>query len=339
VASIRDVARRAGVSTATVTRVLQQRGYVSDDARARVLTAVNDLDYVPNAVARSLTYGRSRLLGLLVPDITNPFFAELAQGVEDRVAESGYHALIATSHLDPDRERQFVAAFENRTLAAVAMTSSSGDSGHIERLVRSGMPVVFIDRRPRGLQAPLVRVDNRAAAAQAVRYLVGLGHRDIAMLTGPATFETASQRLSGFRAAMRAAGLPIRRGRVRAGHLEIDGGYEGMREVLRLSPRPTAVFSFNNLLTVGALAALREEGVPVPEALSLATFDDMTLFPYTDPPITALAQPAYQMGSAAAELMLDALENHAQVRQDRLFHAEFRVRGSCAAPQGASRPK
>src|SRR5690606_26610844 len=192
-------------------------------------------------------------------------------------------------HLDPARERQFVAAFENRTLAAVAMAASDEDSSHIVRLIGSGLPVEFIDRKPRGVDARLVRTDNKAAAAKGVRHLVDFGHTDIAMLAGPPSFEAAKQRLAGYRAAMRHAGLPVRERLVRSGHLEIDGGYQAMREVLDLDPRPTAVFSFNNLLTVGALGAIREAGLRIPDDISLVTFDDMSLFPYTDPPITALA--------------------------------------------------
>jgi LacI family transcriptional regulator len=331
-AGIRDVAKRAGVSTATVNRVLHGGARVSDELRNRVLAAVRELHYVPNSAARALTSGRSRLLGLLVPDIANPFFAELAQGVEDRAADSGYHCLIASSHLSVEREQQFISAFRDRTLAGVALTPSGNTTRHIRDLIDVGKPLIFVDRRPIGLRAPTVHTDNYEATVQAVRYLIELGHQRIAMLAGPPTFETASQRLAGFTDAIKDAGLDLRDDWIRQGHLEQRGGYRAMKEILALPERPTAVFSFNNLLTVGAMQALREHGLRLPHDMSLLSFDDMSLFPYTDPPITAIAQPAYEMGRAAADLLVREVTEPGAGR-DIVFSAEFHRRGSCAPPR------
>jgi LacI family transcriptional regulator len=332
---IRDVARHAGVSTATVTRVLQGGAPVSDHLRERVSDAIEELRYVPNAAARALTYGRSQLIGLLVPDIANPFFAEVAQGLEDRASESGHHALVASSHLDPDRERQFISAFQDGTLAAVAMTPSGGSTSHISQLVASSMPLVFVDRRPKGVRGVTVRTDSRAATRKAMRHLIELGHRRIAMLTGPTEFQTAQYRLAGFRAAMREAGIPVDEELIRPGHVEVEGGYRAMQEVLQLKERPTAVFSFNNLLTVGALRALQEAEISIPEDMSLLTFDDMSLFPFTNPPITAIAQPTYEMGRTAAELLLAELQNPGSNTRDVVLPTELKLRGSCCAPSVA----
>ncbi len=333
---IRDVARRAGVSTATVARVLRDSPQVSRELSDRVREAVAELGYVPNVVARSLSQGRTRLLGLLVPDISNPFFAEVARGMEDGAVTRGYHVLIGSSDLNADRERQFISSFKARLLDAIAITPSASDAAHLKQLAVGGMPLVFVDRRLPGVRAPAVRTDNANAAEQAVRHLVRLGHRDIAMISGPPSFETAAERVAGFRAACRQTGIRIRRSCLRQGYLGIEGGHKAMREILALRPRPTAVFSFNNLLTVGALGALREDKVRVPTELSLLTFDDMSLFPYVDPPITAIAQPGYQMGQQTAYLLLKTLENPAATHHDVVLPTDLRIRMSCAPP--ASRP-
>lgn len=335
-ASIRDVAALAGVSTATVARVLRGTAPVSEALARRVKWAVSELDYVPNAVARGLSRGRSNLVGLLVPDISNPFFAEVTRGLEEVAAQHDYHVLVSSSDLHAERESELVRVFESRTVDAVAFTPSATTAPHLRRLRKAGVPLAFVDRRVTDVAAPTVRTDNKAAAHQAVRYLLELGHRRIAMLGGPPAFATAVERLEGFTAAMREAGVRVGKGLVRQGFLGIDGGYQAMASVLDTRPRPTAVFSFNNLLAVGALGALRDRGVRVPEGISLVTFDDMSLFPYVDPPITAIAQPAYEMGVETGRLlfaMLDRPDRTAEDYRDIVLPTDFRIRASCAPPQ------
>ena len=332
--SIRDVARHAGVSTATVTRVLSGRTPVSDDLTARVKRAAAELRYVPNGVARSLSRGRTHLLGLLVSDIANPFSAQVARGLEDEAAKDGYHVLVGSSDFDPDREGELLSSFAARTVDAVALLSVSGATEAMQKLQDTQMPLVFVDRRPSNdVRAPVIRIDNLAAAHDAVGYLIRLGHRDLAMISGPPVFTTASQRLKGFRVACAEAGLRVRDECVREGFLGIEGGYAATREVLALTPRPTALFSFNNMLAVGALRALREAEVVVPRDLSLITFDDMDLFPFVDPPITAIAQPAYQIGAEAARTLISLLSGNQFVPREVVLPTVFRLRSSCAPPE------
>jgi DNA-binding LacI/PurR family transcriptional regulator len=339
VTSIRDVARHAGVSTATVARVLSGRTPVSDDLAARVRNSIAELRYVPNGVARSLSRGRTFLLGLLVSDIANPFSAQVARGLEDTAAQHGYHVLVGSSDFEPEREDQLLASFAARTVDAVALVSVSGATEAMRGLLDTSIPLVFVDRQPgAAIKAPLIRTDNLSAAHDAVAYLIGLGHRDLAMISGPATLPTASQRLQGFRTACQEAGLRLRGECVREGFLGADGGYQATREVLALKPRPTALFSFNNMLAVGALRALREARVRVPRDISLITFDDMDLFPFVNPPITAIAQPAYQIGAEAARSLISMLAGDVFVPREVVLPTEFRPRESCAPPPGASAP-
>lgn len=302
-AGIREVAARAGVSTATVARVLRDTGQVSEELADRVRRAIAELDYIPNAVASSLSRGRSGLIGLLVPDIANPFYAEVARGLEDYAAARGDHVMMCSSDLHAEREASLTRAFEARMVDAVAYTPSGAEAPHLRRLQAAGTPLVYIDRPADDVAAPTIGIDNAAAAERATRYLLDLGHRRIAMVLGPEAFASSRDRLRGYRQAMRDARVPVRRGLVRQGYLGVEGGVTVVDDLLELTPRPTAILSFNNLLAVGALGALRDHGVRIPDDISLLTFDEMTLFPYVDPPVTVIAQPAYRIGSEAGRVL------------------------------------
>ncbi|GAB3579723.1 substrate-binding domain-containing protein [Amycolatopsis endophytica] len=333
-ASIRDVAKAAGVSTATVARVLNGGAPVSPDRTERVLRAVEELDYVSHGVAASLSRGRTKLVGLLVSDIANPFTAQVARGLEDEAVRHGYQVLIASSDFDSEREAQVLTSFARRTVDAVALLSSSGVGEGVARLVRNGIPTVFVDRRPPDLgHIPLVRTDSLSAAREAVRYLIDLGHTDLGMISGPHGMPTAAQRLAGFREACESAGLTVRPECVREGFLGRQGGYRAMCEVLDLGRRPTAVFSFNNVLAIGALQAVRERGVRIPDDLSLVTFDDTDLFPFVDPPITAIEQPAHDIGAQAGRVLFALLDGAETGGEDVVLPTKFHVRGSCDRPR------
>jgi len=305
---------------------------VTPETREKVERAVTLLGYTPNAMARALTSGKSSLLGLFVPDIVNPFYAAVAQGLEDEAAEFGYHCLVASSHLRPDRERQFVTTLKSGMLDGLAITTTGSDPGLLEALRKTSLPLVFVDRRPHGFDAPLVRTNNREVAKEAVSRLIELGHRRIGMLAGPSDFDTTTERIAGLREALDEARIPFQPELIRLGHLEERGGREAMLEILALPERPTALFSFNNLLTVGALSALRDEGVRMPSDLSLVSFDDMSLFPFVDPPLTAIAQPASEMGRAAARTLLTILNGETVASDDIILPSELISRESWGPP-------
>jgi LacI family transcriptional regulator len=331
VAGIRDVARLAGVSTATVTRALRDESSVAPAKKARIMAAVAQLGYVPSAAARALSQGRSNLLGLFVPDIANPFYAQVAQGMEHRAAEARYHCVIASSYLNPERERHLVTSFQDGTLAGLAATTLGTDETFTAALGANSGPLVLVDRRPRGIRAPLVRTDNRKVTREAVGHLFTMGHTNIAMISGPRDFDTACQRLSGFRLAHRDAGRLVDENLVLHGHLGETGGFTAMNELFAMPTRPTAVFCFNNLVTVGALKAIRATGLKIPTDISVLAFDDMTLFPLVEPPITAIAQPAYDMGRAAADLLLRQINGQTDLA-DIVLPATLIMRDSLAPP-------
>ncbi len=332
------MAARSGVSTATVARVLRNTGQVGPELTARVERAVAELGYVPNAVARSLTRGRTGLVGLVIPDIANPFFAELARGLEDSIVGAGYHVLVSSSGADPDREATLITSFAGRTVDAVVMMPMDRRPDRIQQLLSRDIPVVLAGGKLRGLTLPAVVSDGKGAAAHAVAHLFEHGHRDVAMITGPEGFRTVADGIAGFRAAYRATGRPAPAELVLQGHVGVQGGRDAMRLLLGRRRRPTACITLNDLLTVGALEVLREAGVSVPDEMSLISFDDMVLFPFTDPPITAIAQPAYRMGQAAGDMVLAAVDGVGRLpARPVVLRTQFRERGSCGAPPAGRR--
>lgn len=330
---IRDVARFAGVSTATVSRTLQGEVNVLPATRERVMNAVQALGYVPNAAARTLTSGRSDIIGLLLPHIANPFHSEIAQGMEDRAWELGFRCLVGSSHLDRRREKWFVDAFRSGALAGLALTSSDTAS-ELLGSAAGRIPVVYLDRRPRGVRSgSLVATNNRESACEAVTYLIGLGHEHIAMIAGPREFQTSSQRLAGYRDAHRNAGVRVHSELISEGHLEVRGGAIGMNQLLDGNLVPTAVFAFNNLTAVGALTTLADRGYSIPSDISFVAFDDMALYPFTDPPITAIAQAPYEMGVKAADLVVRLILEPTATPSTVAISSRLIVRESCAPPR------
>lgn len=331
--SLKDVAAEAHVSTATVARVLSNSTRVSPELTARVRDAIARLNYLPNSVARSLSEGRTHRLGLLVSDISNPFVAQVTKGFEDAAASAGDLVLIGSSDFNVARESELLDSFATRTVDGVALLSARGLTDSMHRLLNSGIPLVFIDRRPdESLRVPLVRSDNFSGAQDAVNYLISLGHRDLGMISGPTDLPTAAQRTAGFLRACEAAGLTVRAECLRTGFLGTQGGEQAMEEILSLPTPPTALFSFNNLLAVGALTVARARGVSIPGDLSFATFDDMDLFALVDPPITAVAQPARHIGLYAGRSLISMINGDHGIPQEVILPTVFRKRSSCAPP-------
>ncbi|MGX6446997.1 LacI family DNA-binding transcriptional regulator [Patulibacter sp. S7RM1-6] len=330
--TVHDVAQRAGVSFATAARALGGYGYVSGRSRERVEAAAAELGYRRNDVARALASGSTRTVGLVVGDIENPYFAAASRGVAAVLEPAGYTLLLANSDEDPERERQAVEAFSTRVDALVLSPARSFDR-HRTRDV--GKPLVLLDRTVRGLDVDSVGVDNAAAAATAVRHLVGLGHERIGVVASPSDISSTADRLRGFRAALRKAGLAPDPA------LEVatrDHGDDAEDAALALldrpaAERPTAVFTTENVVTGGTLRAVRRLGLRIPEELSLVAFDDTDWLPLMTPPVTVVRQPVVDLGRRAAELLLERLGGTAGPGRRAVLPTALVERGSCASPR------
>jgi LacI family transcriptional regulator len=326
-ATIYDVAQRAGVSAATVSRVLNGQRNVEASMAARVRVAAAELDYRPNAVARNLRRASTTLWAAIVSDVENPFFTSLVRGIEDVAQEAGYSVVLCNSDEDPDKEAAYVAAVRAEQMAGV-LISPSGRMETLQELQASGTPTVLIDRSIEGLAVDAVLVDNEHGAAEATRHLIHGGYRRIACVTGPRRVSTAADRLSGYRRALREAGLPFTKDLVRYGNFREAGGLEAMTSLLEGESRPDAVFAANNLTAVGVLESLAAHGQRIPDDIAVVGFDEIPWADLVRPSITTVAQPTYELGRTGATLLLDRIKSPNRPPSKVTLRTELRVRGS-----------
>jgi len=305
-ATIKEVAHRAKTSVGTVSNVISGTVPVSTRLRRRVLAAIRELDYHPNQIARSLKTKQTMMLGMVISDITNPFFPLVVRGAEDAASKDNY--LLVTFNTDDhvERERHILSVLRSRRVDGVLLVvaPSDGDSSHLERTVAAGIPIVCLDRVPQGISLDSVSAESAIGARECVRHLVAMGHREIAIISGPDALETARDRLRGYEEALHEARIPIDPGLVRVGDFRAESGYREARDLLLGEKRPTALFVANGMMTLGVLTALDELGLRCPEDLALATFDDLPLAASFRPRLTAVAQDAYEIGYRGAELLV-----------------------------------
>ena len=350
--SSKDVANRAGVSIATVSHVINGTRFVSEETRAKVREAIAALNYRPNAIARGLVTNSTRIIGLVVSDITNPFFTAVARGVEDEMIGQGYNTIFCNTDEDPQREDNYLHLLAAQQIDGLIIAPTGVNSDSLIALAKTDVPIVQLDRRSPRLEAPLIGVDNETGVYQAVQYLIGLGHRRIAFLMGFETVSTQIDRFNGWRRALLEANLPagdelIIRADPRfygvvpslsetvvqpASHEHaMPSAYEALQELLCSPYRPTAIFAATNQLTSGTLYAFNECGLRCPEDISLIGFDDHDWAPLFSPPLTVVSQPTYRLGQVAARFLMQLI-NGEQVEPPSSLPVQLIIRGSCAAP-------
>ena len=328
--TILDVARRAGVSPITVSRVINRSGYASEETRQRVEAAIAELGYVPNTLARSLRSKRTNTLALIVTDITNPFFTTLARGVEDTASDAGFTVIFCNTDESQAEEDKYVQVLLQKQVDGILLVPSHCSTESVERIQKQNTPVVVLDRRLPELAADTVRGDSEGGAYQLTRLLISLGHKRIAIISGPQDVSTATDRVTGYRRAMRETGLPPDENLVRYGEFTQASGYHNAQKLLDLNPQPTALLAANNFISIGAMKALQDAGIRIPEDFSIASFDDLPQallisFPF----FTVASQPAYEMGRRATQLLLTRLTGSAdEPFQEIVFPVEVIVRQS-----------
>ena len=330
--TIGDIAVRSQVSTATVSHVINDSAYVSPKLRERVLRAVRELNYRPNWMARSLRTKQTKTVGIIVADIANPFFAAVVRGAEDLLNQEGYTLLIGNSDNDPAKEESYHYAFAVKRVDGLLLVISPATRPpeYLRRHDEQAQPIVFIDRWYQGLRGDTVLADNLGGSYEAVRHLIRSGHRRVGIITGPLLMSNARLRLKGYEQALAEYGLKIEKDLVREGQFDVASGYEQTKALLGLPAPPTGLFCSNGLMTMGCLRALRDLGVRCPEDLALVSFDDMEFFTLTKPQVTAVAQPGYDLGATAAELLLRRLSGRgARIHRRTILKTELRIRESC----------
>jgi LacI family transcriptional regulator len=336
--TIKDVAALAGVSFTTVSHVLNDTRPVSADARRRVLAAVDEIGYLPSAVARSLRKSETKIVGVLVPNVQNPFFAELVCGVEECCRLAGFSVFLCNSDNDPKRQQQYMRTLLEKRVDGLLL-SSAGDGEALARIFKlASVPSVTVDRLVPGARADRVSVDNRQGARNAVRHLLELGHRRIACISGPAEFEVTRERIDGWRSALLEAGITPDDSLVIESDFSSPGGYAAARALLlaqggnaALQP-VTALFASNDMMAIGALRAAAELGLKVPQQLSVVGFDDIELSRYVFPALTTVGCSIRQLGHEAGRVLIERIESPDAALRDVLLTPRLVVRESTAAP-------
>jgi len=303
-ATIKDVAALAGISYTTVSHVLNKTRPVSEEVRVKVEAAIARLDYVPSAVARSLKAKTTATIGLLVPNSLNPYFAELARGIEDYCERNGYCVILCNSDDNPQKQRNYLRVLLEKRIDGLIVTSAGGDSGLAQGLAGVRTPMVIVDRGLEGVNADLVRIDHQHGAYLATRHLLELGHRDIACIGGPGNTSVAQMRLAGFQQALREAGVEAPAERILESDFSSTGGYRAAAQLLDGGQPPSAIFAGNDMMGIGVLRAAAERNIRVPSELSVIGFDDILMSRYVYPALTTVGQSILQLGETAAELLL-----------------------------------
>jgi DNA-binding LacI/PurR family transcriptional regulator len=328
---IKDVAREAGVSTATVSHVINNTRYVSEATRGRVLRAIKRCDYYPNAHARSLALGRSHTLGLLVSDIANPFFPELVKSIETAAFEHGYDVLLSNTNYDAKRTRNYVRRFIERKVASVALMTSELEAELIEELARKKVPVVLLDQNAAAERMSNLNVDYAHGIDEAVRHLVSLGHHRIAYIGGPNRLLSAQKRLVAFRESMRHH-LNEKSSPIYEADFRLEGGQKAAHEMFSARRKPTAVIAANDMMALGVMRECRTRGLRLPEDLSIVGFDDIAFAQLADPPLTTVCLPREQLGRKVVEAMLRSIEESNKKGIEVSIPTHLIVRESTCAP-------
>ena len=331
--TIRDVARRAGVSSMTVSRVINGSDRVSPATRQRVEEAIAELGYVPSRLARGLIRQKTGTLALIVPDVANPFFTLIVRGVEDVARRADYRVILSDTRADLALEREAIEEILAHRVEGVAIAPVSDRSRtHLRRLTKFGVPFVLIDRTIRGVDADVVVGDNVGGARRLVEHLISLGHRRIGFIVESDDVSTARDRRAGYETALQGAGLPVDPRLVVRTTVDPAGGFDGMQRLLARDDRPSAVFTVNNLVALGAIEAVRAAGLEVPDDVALVCFDDIEFASRLYPFLTVMAQPAETLGSLGAQLLLERIDGRARYHgRTVVLPAEFIVRKSCGA--------
>jgi LacI family transcriptional regulator len=333
--TIKDVAQASGVSVATVSRVLNDKGPIREETRAQVLEAVARLRYVPHSGARSLITNQTQTIGVLLPDIYGEFFSEVIRGIDLSARKAGYHLVVSGSHSSRPEIEAVLRALRGRVDGLIIMSPDT-DADTLQANFPPTLPIVLLNSRVEGGGFDSICIDNYGGASAMVRHLAELGHRRIALIRGPVDNQDAQDRLAGYRDALRAAGAES------APELEMDGdfteesGFRAAQPLLALRPRPTAIFAANDAMAIGCLAALQRAGVRVPEDFSLAGFDDIPIARFITPQLASVSVSIAELGARAVERLLYALDhkNEHERRQETLA-THLVPRASCAAPRAA----
>ncbi|HXL03059.1 MAG TPA: LacI family DNA-binding transcriptional regulator [Candidatus Atribacteria bacterium] len=333
--SIKEVARLSGVSIATVSRVINNKESVSKETAEKVWKAVRLLNYQPNLLARSLRSQQSRLLGLLVPDIESPVFGRLAKYLEEAASKKGYSLIFCNTNDNPEKEKKYLEILIQRQIEGIIFSRVLDESLLFKTPQLSKIPYVVLDRTLEKEEAPTIKLDNYAAGALAASHFLNLGHKKFACLSGPLRIKICRERFYGFLDTLEKSGMSLREELIEEGDFKMDEGRKAMNRILTVSlfEQPTAVFSMNDLMALGAIQAIKERGLSVPGDVSIIGLDNIPLCDVISPPLTTVAQPFDEMAKEGINLLSKLIEGKKIRRTTIVVQPELVIRNSTAPPR------
>jgi|YNPMSStandDraft_1061717.scaffolds.fasta_scaffold45383_2 LacI family transcriptional regulator len=337
--TIYDIARVVGVSPATVSRALSGSNRVKEETRRKIMETAERLNYTPNYLARGLKKKKTDTIALIISDVTNPFFTNLARGVEDTASRYGFNTIFCNTDENQDKEAAYIDLMLKKMVDGLVI-SSCGSGKTLLPLKEKGIPVVLVDRKIERFRWDCVVGDSEGGAYALVRHLIEVhGYREVGMLAGPAAISTSAERIAGYKRALSDFGIPAHPDFLHIGLYKEDFGYRMTREFLERGKIPRALFAGNNFIAIGVVRAAREFGLRIPEDLALVTFDDLELASLLVPFFTVARQPAYTMGSLATQFLLERIGG-GKVREKRevVLKPEIIIRHSCGCPEGKPLP-
>ena len=326
--TIREVAESAGVSYATVSHVINNTRLVSPETRERVVAAMDALHYRPNALARSLRQGKTNTIGLVLPDSANPFFAEISRSIEDEAFKKGYSVFLCNTELDTQRELFYVDVLSKKQVDGIIFIAAGDQADSVDFLLRRSMPLVMIDRNVPKVEADAVFTDNQLGGFLATQHLLELGHTRIACIAGPSSITPSAERIIGYRKALEQAGIFYDENLIVRGDYHAQSGMEITHSLLKMTPRPTAIFALNDLMAIGALRAATEAGYSIPKDVAVVGYDDLEISRFTNPPLTTIAQPKKEIGTQAVHLLVDRMSQKSRPPSHLVLPPELIIRRS-----------
>ena len=324
--TIKDIARKAGVSYATVSRALNNHPEVNEGTRKRILKIAAEIGYQPNAIARGLVCKQTNTIGLLIPDITNPFYAEVARGIEDAANEVGYTILLCNSNWNEEREERYLNVLIQKQVDGLIIAESS--EKHQSSLLETRLKSTVFISRINFANSTSVIIDNITGGRMAVEHLLNKGHQRIAFIGGLEDISANQERLKGYKNALEAHNISINQNYIRNSNFKRESGHYVMKEILKINPKPTAVFAANDLLALGAIQAIKEQGMSIPGDVAVVGFDDIEFASLPEIQLTTVAQPKYNMGKLALLTLVEQIKSKSFVRQKIMLEPELIIRGT-----------
>lgn len=328
--TIKDIAKLADVSIATVSKVVNHKDQnISELTRQRILALIEEHNYVPNRVASSMVTKKTNSIGLIIPDITNPFFPEVARGVEDYANHAGYHVVLCNSDNNPIKEISYIAMLQEKMVDGIIFASSSLKKNISKEFFKFQIPVITVDRDIEDLQTQgKITVDNITGAYTGVSFMIERGYKKILHLTGPLTSKPSADRQEGYKKALKDHNITYDASLFREGNFTTDWGYNGTKEALESEVEFDSIFCGNDMIAIGAIKALNEKGLKVPDDIGIVGFDDIYMATVVTPNLTTICQPNYMMGYKAAEMLIELIEHPQKELEDVVLKTELIIRES-----------